>query len=163
MNWDAIGAGAELLGALGVIASLVYLGSQVRSSSRQSRQAAVQSVVQQMNAVWNQMSSRSAHAEVWTKGSKGLSDVPELDALQFSALMLSIFRPYEEIYHYYSNGQVDEWMWESIGRQCEALMSTPGFADWWEMRRGWFSSDFQNHIDAVSRNLPGYTRFGQAE
>jgi hypothetical protein len=30
MNWDAIGAIAELLGAIGVIASLVYLAGQIR-------------------------------------------------------------------------------------------------------------------------------------
>ena len=29
MNWDAIGAIAELLGAVGVIASLVYLATQI--------------------------------------------------------------------------------------------------------------------------------------
>jgi hypothetical protein len=33
MNWDAIGAVAELLGALGVIASLVYLGRQINHNS----------------------------------------------------------------------------------------------------------------------------------
>jgi hypothetical protein len=33
MNWDAIGAVAELLGAIGVIASLVYLAVQIRQSS----------------------------------------------------------------------------------------------------------------------------------
>jgi hypothetical protein len=32
MNWDAIGAIAELLGAIGVIASLVYLATQIRQS-----------------------------------------------------------------------------------------------------------------------------------
>lgn len=31
MNWDAIGAISEMLGAIGVIASLVYVGSQVRA------------------------------------------------------------------------------------------------------------------------------------
>ncbi len=30
MNWDAIGAIAELLGAVGVIASLIYLATQIR-------------------------------------------------------------------------------------------------------------------------------------
>ncbi len=32
MNWDAVGAIAELLGAVGVIGSLVYLATQVRQS-----------------------------------------------------------------------------------------------------------------------------------
>ncbi len=33
MNWDAIGAIAELLGAVGVIASLVYLATQIRQNA----------------------------------------------------------------------------------------------------------------------------------
>jgi len=38
MNWDAIGAIAELLGAIGVIASLVYLATQIRHSREQMGQ-----------------------------------------------------------------------------------------------------------------------------
>ena len=38
MNWDAIGAIAELLGAVGVIASLVYLAGQIRQSREQTHQ-----------------------------------------------------------------------------------------------------------------------------
>ena len=36
MNWDAIGAMAELAGALGVIASLIYVATQIRQSTRAS-------------------------------------------------------------------------------------------------------------------------------
>jgi hypothetical protein len=35
MNWEAIGAAAELLGAIGVIATLAYLAVQIRHSSDQ--------------------------------------------------------------------------------------------------------------------------------
>jgi len=35
MNWEAIGDIAELLGAVGVIASLVYLATQIRQSREQ--------------------------------------------------------------------------------------------------------------------------------
>ena len=38
MNWEAIGALAELLAAVGVIVSLVYLASQIRHSREQMRQ-----------------------------------------------------------------------------------------------------------------------------
>jgi hypothetical protein len=34
MNWDAIGAIAELLGAVGVIASLIYLAMQLKQNTR---------------------------------------------------------------------------------------------------------------------------------
>ena len=38
MNWDAIGAVAELLAAAGVVASLVYLATQMRQSREQMMQ-----------------------------------------------------------------------------------------------------------------------------
>ncbi len=36
MNWDALGAIAELAGAIGVIASLVYVATQIRHNTRAS-------------------------------------------------------------------------------------------------------------------------------
>lgn len=35
MNWDAIGAIGEVVGALAVVISLVYLALQIRQNSRQ--------------------------------------------------------------------------------------------------------------------------------
>ena len=34
MNWDAIGAAAEALGAIGVTATLIYLAVQTRQNSK---------------------------------------------------------------------------------------------------------------------------------
>ena len=45
MNWDAIGAIAELLGAVGVIASLVYLATQIRHSREQTERNTRESFV----------------------------------------------------------------------------------------------------------------------
>jgi hypothetical protein len=160
MNWEAIAAIAELLGALGVITSLVYLAGQVRSSGNQSRQASIQSIVNQMNNVWRQMATERNYAEIWVRGSKDLSSLSdETERVQFSALMLSLFRPYEEIFHYRRDGRVDDWTWESISPQCHALMGTPGFIHWWEMRGSWFSPSFQQHIAETLKSLPTYRRW----
>jgi len=37
MNWDAVAAVAELLGAVGVIGSLVYVATQVRHATRATK------------------------------------------------------------------------------------------------------------------------------
>lgn len=146
-----------------MIASLVYLAGQVRSSGYQVRQAAIQSVVNKMNDVWNTMAAAST-ADLWTRGSKGLANLNgESEGVQFSALMLSIFRPYEELFHYRADGQVDDWSWESISSVCHALMGTPGFDDWWERRSSWFSADFRAHIATVRDTLPGYRRFDEQD
>jgi len=38
MNWDAVGAIAEVAGVLGIVISLVYVGVQVRQNTMQLRQ-----------------------------------------------------------------------------------------------------------------------------
>ena len=81
-----------------------------------------------MNNVWTQMAADRAHADIWVRGSKGVSNLEdETDGVRFSALLLSIFRPYEEIFYYRQDGLLDDWTWESIASQCHALMGTPGF------------------------------------
>ena len=158
MNWEAIAALAELLGAAGVIASLIYLAGQVRSSGKQARQAAIQSVVNKMSTVWNQLAAEST-GDLWVRGSKGLSQLDsETERVRFSAFLFSVYQPYEELYHYWSDGLVDEWTWESMSSVCHALMGTPGFADWWASRGTWFSAAFQSYISETLTTIPAYRR-----
>ncbi|MCB1671869.1 MAG: hypothetical protein R3F41_12195 [Gammaproteobacteria bacterium] len=160
MNWDSIAAIAELLGAAGVIASLVYLAIQVNSSSKQARLVAVQSLQAQMNNVWTQMSADERVADILSRGSRGVANLElETDRLRFSALYLSLFRPYEELFHSWKNGLVDDWAWESLTNQCQSHMGNQGFRDWWNFRSDWFSKDFQDHIAEVLAKKPEYRRW----
>jgi hypothetical protein len=66
MNWEAIGAVAEILGAAGVILTLLYLATQIRESRR-----ATQSVV-----IWEKAKAARDMGLVW-------STTPEATALMF--------------------------------------------------------------------------------
>jgi hypothetical protein len=113
-----------------------------------------------MNNVWTQLSADSNHADIWVRGSKGMSSLKdETEGVRFSAFLLSVFRPYEEMFYYRRDGLVDDWTWESISCQCHALMGTPGFRDWWAKRGNWFSTKFQEHIQKTLETLPGYQRW----
>jgi hypothetical protein len=57
MNWEAVGAIAELLGAAGVVVTLVYLSVQVRQNSREIVDSRTQRVFELM------IETRSSFAE----------------------------------------------------------------------------------------------------
>lgn len=46
MDWNAVGALAELFGATAVVISLVYLAAQIRQSGRVSGAAAFQGIIE---------------------------------------------------------------------------------------------------------------------
>ena len=44
LNWDAIGAVGEIVGALAVVVSLIYLATQIRTQNIEARLAAVHEI-----------------------------------------------------------------------------------------------------------------------
>ncbi len=48
MNWDAIGAVGEILGAIAVVVSLVYLATQINTSNKAVRQSSLHELMNEM-------------------------------------------------------------------------------------------------------------------
>jgi len=110
MNWDAIGAVAEMLAAIGVIISLVFVGLQVRKGLAESRAATKQATTDTEVTV---VSTFAQHAEIWNKA---LSGVPleegretRLGILLFALLMID----YENRFYQHKAGYFDDRSWEN--------------------------------------------------
>ena len=75
---------------VGIHGDVVYLAGQVRSTGRQSRQAAIQSVVNKIHAVWHVLQANET-ADLWVRGSRGMAHLDsEVERVRFSAFIFSI-------------------------------------------------------------------------
>ena len=76
MNWEAIGAVGEIAGALGVIATLLFLGFQIRLSSKATTAATFDAIL----AEWRQLERDSfiAHPENIPVFAEGLKEFEKL-------------------------------------------------------------------------------------
>ncbi len=86
MNWEAIGAAAELLGAIGVIASLLYLATQIRQSTRTAKDTALRAMVTGINHQLHEMLKPDNSAVLF----RGLTDYDGLsgtEKFQFDSLL----------------------------------------------------------------------------
>ena len=54
MNWEAIGAFAELLAAVAVVLSLIYVAIQIRESSKITKATSAQSLLEGSSLIWQQ-------------------------------------------------------------------------------------------------------------
>ena len=72
MNWEALGAIGEIVGAAGVIVSLLYLASQLESNSRQRRHVSAQAVLDKLNGLIGQLAFTAGAGDVWSRGLSGL-------------------------------------------------------------------------------------------
>ena len=88
MNWDAVGAIAELLGAIGVIGSLIYVASQVRASTVASKVESKLRLTQNMVDYDDLLISSPELNKIMIDGRKSIETLLKSEYLQFSNLAL---------------------------------------------------------------------------
>ena len=138
MNWDAIGAVAELAGAIGVILSLVYLAVQIRmntkqmeSASRASRGAAYQNVLSSYQSFLTPIAVNKDLAEIFRQGLLDGSQLNESDFFRFNWVFGGYFTDMDNAYYQYQDGVVSETRWQLMQRQLRFFVESPGFIYWW--------------------------------
>ena len=89
MNWEAISAIGQLVGALAVVISLIYLAREVRSNARASRLASMRSVSDAFNRWIQQLAEYPHLAELYYRGIHDFESLEGPDFVRFSALMNS--------------------------------------------------------------------------
>ena len=129
MDWNAIGAIGEILGATGVIVTLGYLAVQIRASTSQSQAAMVQSIVGEFNVGHTAVMSNLQLAEAFVKNQIG-EDVSAAEQIQLESALNSLFNIYTSVQRAYDGGQLDHAYYETccgdIVRACE---QNPGWED----------------------------------
>lgn len=147
MNWEAIGAVGEIVGAAAVVATLAYLASQIRVQIREARVASVHELLEGFRDIMVSLEDPSK-AEVWVEGILGLERLSGAQRLQFFALFQHTMRLLEEAYFQYQEQRFDSRVWTGFATQLEDIMATKGFQDVWALRQHTYSEDFRELVDS---------------
>ena len=100
MNWEAMGAAAEALGALGVILTLIYLAIQIRQNSRATLLAGYHEIANQWHTCSNLMIGTPDLASIVLRGYRSMDELTPEEALRFGAYMQTFFDVTESYYRF---------------------------------------------------------------
>ena len=131
MNWDALGAVAELTAAFGVIASLFYLGAQIRQNTRSVRASSYHALVTNIANVASDLGRDPAGADVFVRGQADLQLLDPTEQRQFGLLLQSIFRSFENIFYQFHRGMIDDEVWCGWENRIVRYFWQPGVQAWW--------------------------------
>ena len=149
MNWDAIGAVAEAIGAAAVVASLLYLALQIRASTRAS---AVESKLQTTRLLTEVLDSFIHSPELNDLAERGFVDLDSLsrsERAQFSNLALKLFWFFSAAQFQFRTGVLGEADWHEVKVAMHFWLRRPGTRTWWtRFGRSSFNPHFQRAVDA---------------
>ena len=150
MNWDAIGAIGEIVGALAVVVSLGYLASQIRIQNRESRLNAMHDIAVGYRDTLATIADESV-AELLDKSIVDYASLSQAETLRIIAVVSRLFRVWEEAYLLYEEGRLDDRMWQPMLRQFNGYLSVNGFTEVWALRKQYFDSGFREFVDNMER------------
>lgn len=138
MNWDAIGAIAELAGAIGVILSLAYLAMQIRQNTgqmerttRAARGAAYQDALVNYQSYLTPVAENGELAEIFRKGLQDFDELSEVERFRFMWILGGFVTNMDNIFYQHQDGLISDERWKVTLNSLRWFIRTPGFKQWW--------------------------------
>ena len=150
MDWDAIGAIGEIVGAMAVVASLLYLATQIRGQNREARVAAVHDITQAMAGHISQLQD-PVKAELLVEAISSWDEFPPSKRLRFIGFFIPALRIFEDGYFQWRQGRLEDATWTTMITQLTDFMSNEGVRKCWEMRKHQFREDFVGYVDELPK------------
>ena len=153
LNWDAVGAVGEIVGAAAVLVTLVYLSAQIRSARLSQQTQMRNEAFRQMQEFSYYVMSDQSLAWSFHKGVEDPEALSPEQQAQFWQSAFAFLKLTENIYLHYLKGAVDEEAWAGLRAILTAYVTRPGLRTYWEERRPVFDPKFVALVDSAEATI----------
>ena len=143
MNWEAIGAIGEILGAAAVVATLFYLATQVRQSTKVARADMTKDLFLASRSALMDLSGNPELARIWAE----IRQFDDRDFSQRYTFYQSFFRLYELQFILSRQDLLDEQIARSYELIIRMWARTASFDSYWEIAQHEFNDDFASYVN----------------
>lgn len=141
---------AQIVSAIAVIASLVFVGFQLKRATAAIRATSSQAHSSLYTDLVQSIIDNADFARVWSIGLTDPKALAEEEWVRFVAYASALFRLYESSRVQWLNGRLDEEHWHTIERQAADFGHLPGLQVAWKLRGHWYSAEFHAWFDGLT-------------
>jgi hypothetical protein len=140
---------AEVIGGLGVILSLIFLGYQVNDSAKATRSATANSAIASISAWYAGMGQSDQTSANFLNAMTNPETLSREEWFQFTMNFHAAMLNFQNSYYLVDEGTLDAQIRDSLTAVIGAAKDLPGFAMYWQQRRSIFFDEFQHYIDGI--------------
>lgn len=158
MNWDAIAAISDLIAAVAVVISLIYLAVQVRSGSKSFKTGLRDSTYISLMEFNHVLLADKDLCWIFQQGARDLESLEERDRPRANHIFYSFFKLFENIYLHTLEGSVEQEIWIRNRQILYSYASQPGARHYLDSRMPIFDPRFQEVLMQIETPEiePGY-------
>lgn len=126
MTWDVVGVTAEIVGAIAVVVSLLFLALEVRRNRNAMESASVDTLVEGFNSTNALLASDPELAAIWIKGMGEPTSLTEVESMRFLATTQSYINYFSTVLKYHESGLLPEQEWLSHYHSMHHIFNSLG-------------------------------------
>jgi hypothetical protein len=156
MNWEALGAVGEIVGAAAVVATLAYLAAQIRQSSRIASLQASQHLLEGSAELQARIAQDEDLRRIFAAGCRSYDSLEGGDRQRFYAIVGEYLMRYEVQTQMHEVGVLNDDNFAAATRGIVRLLSQPGAREVCEkaMADGVPSERFEKIVEALLDSAP---------
>jgi hypothetical protein len=155
MNWEAIGSIAEVVGALAVLITLVYLAIQTRDNVKVMRSRAIWDAQVSFVEVNELLGNGGVVASVVYKAITEPENLTDQETYQLHRFCRGWFQRMEAQFALYKAGILDGEVWELRRGYAQGIVAKSPFKEWWELdkKNSMFTRAFIESMDSGAQAI----------
>ncbi len=155
MNFQDLGSLGELVGAVAVVISLIYLATQIHQNTQVVRASSYEDVANGTREFMALFVRDEKLAQLYLRGASQIDQLTPEERLQFDMLLGHLFANFDMTVDLFNRRMIDEKMMAPFTRFAQSFLAEAGVADWWSRSRHFFSDDLREHIEARNPSREG--------
>lgn len=156
MDWEIVGAVAELLGALGVILSLIYLGGQIRHNTKIAKSTILESAGARSLNLAKFIASEADLTEIVMNGLSGLNELTAQQKNRLTVVFIVAMRSYEVTHAHHQSALLDNDQFLAMKENLRTWLVSPYFEAYWATASKTFNTSFRILVDAMLKETNVY-------
>ena len=150
MNWGAIGSVADVIAALGVIITLLYLAMQIREQTKESKLSATRDLARDWSDNLRFISGDDRNFDIYQRAVTDYANLTGGDRIRAYMMLSSAMRIIEIQHLHVSEGNLEPTMFAGMEYRIKQLSELPGVRYWWANNREQYNAEFIKHVEQVS-------------
>lgn len=139
----------QIIGALGVISSLIYAAIQIRRNTRAVRAATYQQLAISVVSVWDDLAKNGELCDLILRAGDDFAALGRLEKARFRFSMMGYLRRYETAYFQHKIGVLRDRDWSGLSADLDTVFKRPGVRAVWPLINNRSNPDFRQYIDAL--------------
>ena len=147
MTLDDLANLGQIIGALAVVISLIYVALQIRQNTNAVRSAMAQTVHEHFAKWYHLVAADDELAQIVARGLRDYASLPEKERVRFVAAFMAFLSYSQNAFLKGREGLLAQPLWRGWELVIMNLVCAPGGKTFWKERAYMFGDEFRRYID----------------